>query len=142
MRGDALQQGQRVAYAVGLVGRQCGRRYRGVYVDDLLEQGAGGPEAVPQHGCQVGLALLAQLQQSGLTGVRVGQLVDPLVDLAQNGISTCHGRSARPLTFSCSLCCCCWGFMSGLGCALIATFVFRRSLRGSGSSLFAARSVN
>lgn len=106
MRGDALQQRQRVAHPVGLVSGEGGRvdgrvdvhyflqpereisqsldRNRaGAGRGSDLQQSGDGAEGVPEHGGQVRhrLPLLAQLQQSVLPGLWAGQLIDPLVDL-------------------------------------------------------------
>lgn len=45
--GHALQQGEGVAHAIGLVGGERGRIDRRVDVDDLLQEGGRGAEAVP-----------------------------------------------------------------------------------------------
>lgn len=60
-----------------------------------LKKCGDGATRVPEHGGQVGdgLALLAELEQGVLTGLRAGQLVDPLVNLLP--IHLCHGRAHR-----------------------------------------------
>lgn len=107
--GDTLQQGQGVAHSVGLVSSErrgvdgrvdvhyflrhrivltkpCSNRTlwnRGTVYSTHLQKCCDRAAGVPQHGRQVrhGLALLAELQQGVLSGLRTGQLVDPLVDL-------------------------------------------------------------
>ena len=51
--GHALQEGEGVAHPVALVGGQHGGVDGRVDVDDLLQQGRHGAEAVPQHGGEV-----------------------------------------------------------------------------------------
>ena len=65
MRGNALQEGQRVADPVGGVRRQRGRAQAGVHGQDLLQQAGYDAEAVPQVGRELGegLPLLAQLRK-------------------------------------------------------------------------------
>ena len=53
VRGDTLQQRQRVAHPVGLMRRQGRRVDRRINVDDFLKQCSDRPERVPQHWRQI-----------------------------------------------------------------------------------------
>ena len=121
VRGDTLQKCQGIAHSVRLVSRQCGWIYRWIDVHDLLiknrirrsdtqsvtsnttdesmgrgshlQQSSNGATGVPEHGRQVRhrFPFLAQLQQRVLSGLRTGQLIDPLVDLLPVHLGqSCH----------------------------------------------------
>ena len=49
VRGDTLQQGQRVTHSVGLMRRQGRRVDSRVNVDDFLKQRRDRPKRVPEH---------------------------------------------------------------------------------------------
>ena len=65
VRGDTLQQRQRVAHPVGLMRRQSRRVDRWVNVDDFLKQCSDRPERMPQHGRQIryNFSLLAVMRK-------------------------------------------------------------------------------
>ena len=83
VRGDTLQQRQRVADTIASLSRERGRREQRIDRDNLLQERRDRAKRMPENWCQVheGFSAFAELEQRTLSLLRVGELCHQEKDL-------------------------------------------------------------